>query len=662
MRVLYDSKNTDYKKPFGCLEQNQSCWIRIRIPAECQSKTVTLRLKGEYTGSVEVPMTRWEETDGSFEGYESYAGKFSLKESDLYFYYFHVEMENGIMDLYKENFRDVMIGDENCPKWQLTVYPAGYTTPRCFQGQVMYQIFPDRFFRYGECDTTEKLTPFTLHQDVHDCPEYRPDQNGIIWNNDFFGGNLKGIEKKLPYLKRLNVSVIYLNPIFMAYSNHRYDTANYRRVDPLLGTEEDFRQLCASAHQMGMKIILDGVFSHTGSDSLYFDKLNRYGGGAYHDPNSKYHSWYQFHGDNLKEYTSWWGIDTLPCVEELDDNYLDYIIRREDSVLAHWMKLGADGFRLDVADELPDEFIRLLHKRVKELNPDGLVIGEVWEDASNKVSYSVRRRYFTNLELDATMNYPYKDAIIGFVKGEMDAGAMARSMMTIAENYPKPILDCVMNSLSTHDTMRILTVLGADRFDYSRDEKAGAKIPPHLYRTAMKRARAAAFLQFMLPGTGCIYYGDEVGLEGYEDPFNRRFFPWDNINDDLLLFYKTVTGLKQSHPALQVGDLRIVTAQGRVLIFTRECPEEKATVAINLGDGTYSFSYTPPAEDLSFVQSASFVDDVVCLNPGGFVLISQKKAAPPAKALESGPKQKQLPSSEPPARLSTGRRFGRRFR
>ena len=205
-------------------------------------------------------------------------------------------------------------------------------------------------------------------------------------------------------------------------------------------------------------------------------------------------------------------------------------------------------------------------------------------------------------------------------------------------------------------------MLGADRFDYSRDEKAGAKTPPHLYRTAIKRARAAAFLQFMLPGTGCIYYGDEVGLEGYEDPFNRRYFPWDDINDGLLLFYKTITGLKQSHPALQVGDLKIVTAQGRVLIFTRECPEEKITAAINLGEETYSFSYVPPAEELSFVQSASFVDDVVCLNPGGFVLISQKKEEKPSQVRESEPKQKQLPNNQPPARLSTGHRFGRRFR
>ncbi len=335
----------------------------------------------------------------------------------------------------------------------------------------------------------------------------------------------------------------------MAYSNHRYDTADYKRVDPMLGTDDDFRCLCEECHKHGMKLIIDGVFSHTGSDSVYFDAKHRFGGGAISDPDgSRYKSWFNFK-HYPDEYESWWGIATLPCVNELNEDYLDYIIRDEDSVVAHWMNLGADGFRLDVVDEIPDEFLALLRHRVKELNPDSIIIGEVWEDASNKISYGKRRTYFTAAELDSTMNYPFRTAIIDYATGAANAEAFENSVMNILENYPPEVIGCLMNSLSTHDTPRILTLLSGVTYT-TRDERASAVLSGADRENAMARTKLAVALQFTLPGNPAIYYGDEIGMEGYEDPFNRRYFRWDNVDHELASFYRKAAKLKE-HPAVK---------------------------------------------------------------------------------------------------------------
>lgn len=208
-------------------------------------------------------------------------------------------------------------------------------------------------------------------------------------NNDFFGGNFQGITEKLPHIASLGATVLYLNPISKAFSSHRYDTGDYKTPDPMLGTEEDFATLCQEARKLGIHVILDGVFSHTGSNSLYFDRYRAFGGhGAYADPQSPYRSWYQFY-HYPDSYHCWWNFDTLPCVNKMDPTYLDYVIDGPDSVVAHWLRLGADGFRLDVVDELPDAFVLRLKRRIREIKPDALLIGEVWEDASNKIAYDL---------------------------------------------------------------------------------------------------------------------------------------------------------------------------------------------------------------------------------------------------------------------------------
>lgn len=330
-----------------------------------------------------------------------------------------------------------------------------------------------------------------------------------------------------------------------------------------------------------MKVILDGVFSHTGSNSIYFDREFIFGNGAYSNENSPYKDWYIFQ-EYPEKYTSWWGINTLPCVDEMNKSYMDYIIFSDDSVIEHWLKLGADGFRLDVADELPDEFIIALKKRLIELKPNALLIGEVWEDASNKISYDKRRKYFSESELDSVMNYPFRDAILGFVKGHISGNDFANNVMTIVENYPKPVLDCLMNLLSTHDTKRILTELSDVDVGIDKADKARFRLTGDVLKKALSLEKAAALLQFTLPGNPCIYYGDEIGMEGFEDPLNRAFFKWDDINYDLQEFYKKLSKLKTENRAIACGDIKICVTDKRYIKFLREYGDETVYVEVCL--------------------------------------------------------------------------------
>lgn len=576
MRILYNSKNEYYKAPFGCLRQDELCTLRIKIPISCQTESVSLCINSESGFKMTVPFSL-DSLDGE---YEIYITKFSLFACDLYFYYFNITTKNESFDLYKQgDDTNIAVGD----LWQLTCFDKNYDTPNDFKGRVMYQIFPDRFAKYGEVDPKGKLMPYELHKDEHDTPVYWPDKNGRITNSDFFGGNLRGIIEKLPYLKSMGVGIIYLNPIFMAYSNHRYDTADYKKIDPLLGTENDFKTLCEKAHMLDIRIILDGVFSHTGSNSIYFDAEGIFGNGAVSNPDSPYREWFQF-DEYPNRYSSWWGIDTLPCVNELNQSYMDYIIHAEDSVICHWLKLGADGFRLDVADELPDEFIAAFHKKLKEVNPDAILLGEVWEDASNKISYNRRRKYFSNTELDSVMNYPFKEAILGFVTGKITGKAFADSIMTIVENYPRPVIDCLMNLLSTHDTPRIITALSGKGEGMSKSEKAKFRLSGEELDRALSLSKVSALLQFTLPGNPSIYYGDEIGMEGFEDPLNRCFYQWENQNIYLQNFYKELAFLKNENKAIKCGDIFFQETEDNYIKYARKSQNEIVYIEVSRGD------------------------------------------------------------------------------
>ena len=612
--MTFDSRSKRYKTPVGCVRQKQPCRIMIETESEERIGQAALVLEDDMGRQLRrVPLSP---IGTAREGYAAFQGEFTLEDCGLYYYYFQLDLPGRQVSFFREADGRACAGQGG--KWQLTCFAAGYETPPGFRGRVMYQIFPDRFFRFGDCDLTGKLEPYSVHAHWGGTPQFRPDEKGIIQNNDFFGGNLKGILEKLPYLQGLGVEVLYLNPIFKAYSNHRYDTCDYHQIDPMLGTEEDFRLLCRAAHSYGMKVLLDGVFSHTGDRSIYFDKYGEHPGkGAYQHPDSPYRSWFQFDSSDPNGYHSWWGINTLPCTEELDPGFLNAIIDGEDSVVAHWLRAGADGFRLDVADELPDEFIARLHARVKQIKPDALVLGEVWEDASYKISYGVRRKYFTRQELDATMNYPYKDAVIGFVQGDRTSIQLAETVMSIAENYPKPILDCVMNSLSTHDTMRILTVFGAHQTPADKAARAEYRLDGNAYRMAKTKLRMAAFLQFMLPGCPCIYYGDEAGMQGFEDPFNRGCFPWGEEDAELVEYFQLLAQCRHRHEALRTGDIQVLFCDDGVCCFSRKTAREHLVFLVSMRDQYDCFVQQP----VELLHRGSWRDGVLRLKKYGFFLL-----------------------------------------
>ena len=562
MRILYNSKDPQFKEPFGTLRPGQECTLRIHIPSAVQAQKVYCQvLKEDHSPAFRVDLN-YQFKKGA---YDWFSGKFTFDTPGLYFYCFHIQGKTSEFDLFKQGDQTNMCAGD---LWQVTCIPEDFHTPDWAKGATMYQVFPDRFYKSGKCDLTGKLEPYTVHESWDEEVSWQPTAEGLVLNNDFYGGNFKGIQDKLPYIASLGTTILYLNPISKSFSSHRYDTGDYKTPDPMLGTMADFTALCNAAHGLGIRVILDGVYSHTGSDSLYFNKNGHFSGkGAYNSQSSPYYSWYTFHAWP-NSYNSWWNFDTLPTVNKMDPGFVEYIITGEDSVVAHWLKAGADGFRLDVADELPNEFLDLLKKQVRKIKPDALVIGEVWEDASNKMAYGIRRRYFADGSLDGIMNYPFRTAIINFLRERDDGRALAEVVSTLAENYPPEVFLTNMNLLGTHDTPRILTAL-VDDFQGDREALSKRKLSPHQYQLALDRLRMAAFLQYMLPGIPSLYYGDEAAMEGGKDPFNRRPYPWGKENQILLEHFRSLGKLRKDQEALRLGDIHFFQAGDQKLGFTR---------------------------------------------------------------------------------------------
>lgn len=546
---LFNSRDSKYKSKYGALKSGETVMFRLLLPFQSGAVCYGARMcvLNEFSGEWEnYEMTG---TDRYEEGSRWWELEYTALEPGLYWYHFEYDTPWGCIRIYKGIYGDGFIGTAES-FWQLTVYASDYDTPSRFKGGTMYQIFPDRFNNSGEPKTAVPSDRDIVPWDSE--PRFRPDANGKVWNNDYLGGDLKGIEEKLPYIKSLGVTVIYLNPIFESHTNHRYSTADYSKIDPLLGTEEDFVSLCESAHRMGISIILDGVFNHTGDDSLYFNKQGRYPTlGAYNSKESPYYGWYDFK-EWPDKYESWWGFDILPNVNETNPDYVEYITG-EDGIIAKWLRLGADGWRLDVADELPDSFIEKIHERIVKTKPDAILIGEVWEDASNKEAYSVRRKYLLGNELDSVMNYPFANAIIDFV-ADNDADYFLEKILTVTENYPKCVVDVLMNLLGTHDTERIITRLAGESCrGKDREWQAAHSLSDKQYEAGISLLKIAAALQYTLPGFPSLYYGDEAGMQGYKDPFNRKGFTWDSIDTRLSSWYTWLGLLRKTCPLLSEG-------------------------------------------------------------------------------------------------------------
>lgn len=575
LEMKHHSRELYYRCPQGALKCGETVTLRLSIPNECGYP----RLRVWALGGEEI-------LEGSRDG-----GAFTFeytapKEPCLVWYYFIVDTPEG-RRYYGGRTGEGREADYPPTAYQITVYHPSFKTPSWFGEGIIYQIFPDRFRRGGERGGLDRVEYHTklgrralvhegwdedvLHTPLPQCRDYDP--------CDYFGGDLEGIIEKLPYLKSLGVTCLYLNPVFEAASNHRYNTADYKKIDPVLGSEEDFRRLSGECQKLGIRVMLDGVFSHTGDDSVYFNRYGRYGGGgAYRDRGSPYYSWYRFTA-YPDSYRSWWGFETLPEVDECDETYQKFI----STVLKFWRERGASGWRLDVADELPDEFIAMLRRELKKLDENSVLLGEVWEEASNKQGALGRRKYVDGFELDSVMNYPFRDAVIDFFLFRTDAVGLNERLAALWENYPPPFYMSLMNLLGSHDSVRILTALGGapHRDALTREEQAKFELDSSALERGRKRVMLATLIQMAMPGAPCIYYGDEAGMTGMADPFNRRTYPWGREDKELLKRYRQITAARTRRESLRKGDFAFAPIGEDVFVVARQLGRDSVIVAVN---------------------------------------------------------------------------------
>lgn len=572
LEVWHDSHQQGFRAPFGAVPCGTDIILRFAAYGSRCEHMEDVRLciarDGEPAADIRMAPVQGQEPGRLYEVRWT-----APEEPGLWWYYFRIAYD-GSLFYYGNNAQGMGGVGESYPDvppgYQITVYRAEAATPDWIKNGVMYQIFVDRF-RNGlpEGRVLNPKPGSLLHAHWNSLPLYirDPETKRVIrW--DFYGGNLYGILEKLPYLKSLGVTVLYLNPIFEASSNHKYDTGDYHKIDPMFGDNELFASLCAEARRFGIRIVLDGVFSHTGSDSLYFNREGNYASlGAYQGRESPYYEWYRFvrHPD---DYECWWGIDVLPNVEEMNPSYQDFIMHNENSVVKHWHRLGASGWRLDVADELPDAFICAFRRTLKEADPDAVLIGEVWEDATNKISYGVRRKYLLGDELDSVMNYPFRRIALDFLLGRADSAMTHRALMSLYENYPRPHFYSLMNLIGSHDVPRALTVL--------QEELPASAISQEERRAlAMKRLKLLVLWKMTFPGMPCVYYGDEAGMEGGDDPANRGPYPWGEQDGDLLAWYRRVIRWRHAHNVLRTGTWEsLVLASSNVYGYVRKLENE----------------------------------------------------------------------------------------
>ncbi|WP_459998241.1 bifunctional glycogen debranching protein GlgX/4-alpha-glucanotransferase [Paradesulfitobacterium aromaticivorans] len=586
-KAYHNSQDLFYREPFGAVLCSQRITLRLRTFSDIPVERCVLRL-WETGREIMISMhQKLEPRDNLVADETLFEGEYEVPGSPgLIWYYFMMRV--GTQTYYYGNNEEKLGGEGRLaegepPSYQITVYQQMHV-PEWYKRGVMYQVFVDRFYQAFDSGVTFYPRKNALvHAHWSDRPVYIKDVSGRVTDWDFFGGNLQGVIEKLPYFKELGISILYFNPIFDAPSNHKYDTADYHKIDPMYGDEAVFQQLIAQAREYGISIILDGVFSHTGSDSIYFNKYGNYPGvGAYQSVDSPYYAWYQFKG-NREEYKCWWGGDSLPEVNEMDPSYRRFIYGTEESVLHKWLSMGVAGWRLDVADELPDEFIQELRHAMKHLRPDAVLIGEVWEDASNKISYGKQREYFLGNELDATMNYPFRTIFLGFLLGQSDSRFVHRAVMSLYENYPRENFYAAMNLIGSHDTARILTLLGEapPEQELTETERRNYELLPLARQLAVQRLKLLSLVQMTFPGVPCIYYGDEAGVEGYSDPYNRGTYPWGKEDLEIKQWYQRLLSLHTEYEVLQEGDFRSFFFAPDVYGFMRSGTEEEILILIN---------------------------------------------------------------------------------
>ena len=550
------------KSPIGAVEKGKDINISLSFPSNFVIWDIDLVIEDD--NKVEVARYKLDSIDNK------YHITFKIEEQGLYWYYFEFSDCYGRHGIYAGDDLGGSLSDDRQKLYELLIHDSFCDETNWFDQSIMYQIMPDRFYRAGDERPKDYVV---MHNDWYEDPFYKP--VGKDWNIDFYGGDIKGIINKLDYLKSLNINVIYLNPIFLAKSSHKYDVGNYLEIDPMYGTETDFSNLCKKAKAKGIRIILDMVFNHTGDDSLYFNKYGTYPSvGAYQSKASPYRDWYTFGKYFKNGYRAWWDIETLPALNQNCEGYLNLI----SDTLKKWIGLGASGVRLDVVDELNNDVVNHINSVCKGISKDIIVIGEVWEDASNKIAYGVRKQYFNGHQLDSVMNYVFKKAIISFLK-DGNYHYLRDSIRMLINNYPKYAFDKMMNIVDTHDTMRLVN----NFYKYIPKNKADAakfKVSDEVRSQAILKQKMATVLQFSLPGIPCIYYGDEAGLDGFDDPFCRRTYPWGRENKDLMELYKKLTKARLN-PVFNGGSYQEIKASPSQFIFKRIKDGVEVLVIIN---------------------------------------------------------------------------------
>ncbi len=561
--MRHDSHKSFFRTPLG--------------PAPAGS-TVTIRFQCDEATA--VILRTWQGEERCYAMANTYMDDWEISLTlpntpGLYWYRFIVYRKDG-HTIHYGNQMDKLGGEgriwsEAEPEsFQITVYDPSFKTPAYFHSANIYQIFPDRFFRAKTAAKDDRQDRY-VHEDWNSEMCAVGDLRGGKYQElDFYGGNLNGIREKLPYLKELGVDILYLNPIFRARSNHRYDTGDYTQIDPLCGTQEEFEILCEEANALGMRILLDGVFSHTGEDSVYFNHFGHYPGlGAYQGDASPYYDWYTFK-QFPDDYRAWWGIMSLPELRKDNPEYQQFMFKDTDGIVPRWIHAGACGWRLDVADELSMDFLRKLRISARKADPNAVVLGEVWEDASAKVAYGEMRCYCTGDTLDSVMNYPLREAILSFLTGKSTAQEFARLIHHQQEVYPAQFRYALMNLVGSHDRTRVLNMLcGKECAELSKADQQGVRLTPEEYKLAVSRYKLAVDLLCALPGCPTIYYGDEAGLTGCHDPWNRRPFPWGKEDTELQAYVRNKLTHRRESDVLRYGFCDIEAIDSDTLVITR---------------------------------------------------------------------------------------------
>jgi glycosidase len=591
----HNSRDDLYRVPGGAVTTGTPVTLRFRTYHDDVDEVTVRVWDTAANGQALYPMQIVASVAGDPYGYDYWQAAIPARSGPAVLWYRFIVRDGSDTDYYEDD--DLFDGgwgavydDSPDYSFQIDVYLPDFQTPDWFKNAVIYQIFPDRF-----ADGYDKNDPHPSDPSVYgnavlvnawsDLPEgYCRAYVGETCDEgplgrDFYGGDLQGIVANLDYLQQLGVTALYLNPIFEAPSNHGYDTTDYVRIDSYLGTQGTFQKLVEGAGARGIRVILDGVFNHTSSDSIYFDKYSRYPKeGAYESQTSRYYDWYTFY-DWPDSYNSWWGFDTLPVLTEVQ-GVRDFIYADDRSVARWWIMQGAAGWRLDVAGDKSHDWWEEFRPRVKDADPEAIVIGEIWDDASE---------WMLGDELDTTMNYRFRRALLGFVNGDtndpnqgfvrgLDADQFDGALHSIREDYPPPAFETLMNLVGSHDTQRILWALTP-----GERNRADKEFNPTNLAEGKAKQKLLAILQMTLPGAPTIYYGDEVAMTGDTDPDDRRTYPWGGEDQAMLAHYQLLTGLRSANSYLRTGSFdRLWThnADG-TYAYGRKDASGAAVVAVN---------------------------------------------------------------------------------